>query len=503
MTDDKAAPGIEPARHWINGEWIGSFTVARSVSPSTGEVLGQYSAGGRAEAAAAIAAARKAFDTSVWPHDPQLRSRALLELAERLEERADAIALTICREMGKTFGNATLEATWSPSTLRYNAGTALSQTGTSAEIAPGVFATAMREAIGVAGIIVPWNSPLALLVRALGPALAAGCTTVIKLPGQTALTNFLIMQAAAATKSLPNGVVNIFTEAGNEGAPLLVESPDVDVINYTGSTKVGRQVAEKGAHTLKRVCLELGGKTPLIVFEDADIEAFAPLVVTALTRFNGEFCMTGSRVLVQRSVADVWRERIASLLEKVVIGRADDPNSQMGPVIDKANVERINRIVEDASRYARVIVRGGPIVDGPLAAGAFYRPSMLETEALDVPLVQDEIFGPVLSFETFAAEDEAITRANATLYGLAAAIFTKDLDRAQRVARAIKAGTVWTNTRGVGALNDAFEEGGFKYSGIGRARGLRAMEEFQEVKTQIRAVRALGGSSPHSGTMAP
>jgi acyl-CoA reductase-like NAD-dependent aldehyde dehydrogenase len=442
MNSSKTAPNVEPARHWINGEWIGSSTVANSISPSTGEVLGQYSAGGRTEAAAAIAAARKAFDTGTWAYDPQLRSRALLELADRLDERANAIGLTISREMGKPLGDATLEATWSPSTLRYNAGTALSQTGTSAEIAPGVFATAMREPIGVAGIIVPWNSPLALLVRALGPALAAGCTTVVKLPGQTALTNSLIMQAAAATKSLPNGVLNIFTEAGNEGAPLLVESPDVDVINYTGSTKVGRQVAEKGAQTLKRICLELGGKTPLIVFEDADIEAFAPLVVTALTKFNGEFCMTGSRVLVQRSVADAWRERIASLLEKVVVGRADDPRSQMGPVIDKANVERIDRLVEDAKRYARIIVRGGPIVDGPLSVGAFYRPAMLETGALDIPLVQEEIFGPVLSFETFATEEEAITRANATVFGLAAALFTKDFDRAHRVARAIKAGTV-------------------------------------------------------------
>src|SRR5579863_5516679 len=501
MNSTKTAPKVEPARHWINGEWIGSSTIANSVSPSTGEVLGQYSAGGRIEAAAAIAAARKVFDTGVWSHDPQLRSRALLELADRLDERADAIALTISREEGKTLSQATLEATWSSTTLRYNAGTALSQTGTSAEIAPGVFATATREPIGVAGIIVPWNSPLALLVRALGPALAAGCTTVVKLPGQTALTNFLVMQAVAATKSLPKGVVNIFTEAGNEGAPLLVESPDVDVINYTGSTRVGRQVAEKGAQTLKRICLELGGKTPLIVFEDADIEAFAPLVVTALTKFNGEFCMTGSRVLVQRSVADAWRERIASLLEKVVVGRADDPSSQMGPVIDKANVERIDRIVKDASRYARIIVRGGPIVDGPLAVGAFYRPAMLETEALDVPLIQEEIFGPVLSFETFTTEDEAIARANATIYGLAAALFTNEFDRAHRVAHAIKAGTVWTNTWAT--LSDAFEEGGFKYSGIGRARGARAMEEFQEVKRQFRAVRALGGSSPHSGTMAP
>jgi betaine-aldehyde dehydrogenase len=486
MNSSKTDAKAEPARHWINGEWISSSNVAESVSPSTGEVLGQYSAGGRVEAAAAIAASRIAFDTGGWSHDPQLRSRALLELADRLDERADAIALTISREEGKTLGEATLEATWSPATLRYNAGTALSQTGTSAEIAPGVFATAMREPIGVAGIIVPWNSPLALLVRALGPALAAGCTTAIKLPGQTALVNSLIAEAAAATGSLPKGVVNIFTEAGNEGAPLLVESADVDVVNYTGSTKVGRQVAEKCAQTLKRICLELGGKTPLVIFEDADIETVAPLVVTALTQFNGEFCMTGSRVLVERSVADAWRERIASLLEKVVVGRADDPNSQMGPVIDKANVERIDRIVKDASRYARIIVRGGPIVDGPLADGAFYRPSMLETEALDVPLIQEEIFGPVLSFETFTTEDEAITRANATVYGLAAAVFTKDVDRAQRVAHAIKAGTVWINTWGL--VNDAFEEGGFKYSGIGRARGARAMEEFQEVKTQIRVV---------------
>ena len=194
--------------------------------------------------------------------------------------------------------------------------------------------------------------------------------------------------------------------------------------------------------------------------------------------------MTGSRVLVQRSVADKWRARIASLLENVVVGRADDLNTETGPLIDRANVARIDRLVEDATRYAKVVVRGGPIVDGGLAAGAFYRPSMLEVQALDVPLVQQEIFGPVLSFETFDTEDEAITRANATIYGLAASIFTKDADRAQRVARAIKAGTVWTNTWGI--INDAFEEGGFKYSGIGRARGLRAMEEFQEVKTQIR-----------------
>ena len=495
MTGSNAASATRPTRHWINGEWVASAAVANSVSPSTGEVLGQYSAGGRAEAASAIAAARNAFDNGIWAHDPQLRCRALLEFADRLQERAEKIGLTLSREMGKALRDSMWEAKLSPSTLRYNAGTALSQTGTSAEIAPGIFAMAMREPIGVAGIIIPWNSPVALLIRALAPALAAGCTTVIKLPGQTALVNALISEAVAATKSLPTGVVNIFTEIGNEGAPLMVESPDVDVINYTGSTKVGRQVAEKGAQTLKRISLELGGKTPLVVFEDADIETVAPLVVMALTKFNGQFCMTGSRVLVQRSVADTWRKRIASLLEKVKVGHADNMETEMGPVIDRANVARIDSMVEDAKRYARIIVRGGPILDGPLASGAFYRPSMLETEEVNVPLVQEEIFGPVLSFETFASEDEAITRANATIFGLAAAVFTRDLDRAERVARAIKAGTVWTNTWGV--LNDAFEEGGFKYSGIGRARGPRAMEEFQEVKTQFRVV-----SPAHAGSIA-
>src|SRR5258708_3064541 len=266
MNSDKTVLKVEPARHWINGEWIGSSTVANSISPSTGEVLGQYSAGGRTEAASAIAAARNAFDNGTWAYDPQLRSRALLELADRLNERAEAIALTLSREMGKTLRDATWEATASPSTLRYNAGTALSQTGTSAEIAPGIFATSMREPIGVAGIIVHWNSPLALLVPALGPALSAGCTTAIKLPGQTAWVNSLIAEGIAATGGLPKGVVNIFTEAANEGAPLLVESPDVAVVNYTGSTKVGRQVAEKGAQTLKRVSLPLDGNTPPVVF---------------------------------------------------------------------------------------------------------------------------------------------------------------------------------------------------------------------------------------------
>lgn len=471
------------ARHWIDGAWVASTRVSSSVNPSDGQVLGEFADGGAGEAQAAIAAARLAFDSGTWAFDRSARATALYELAQRIDERASRLALSLSREMGKVITQARWEALASAQTIRHNAGAALSQTGAAAEQAPGILASTWREAIGVAGIIVPWNAPIALLTRALGPALAAGCTVVVKMPGQTALTNAIIAEAVAATESLPKGVVNMFTESGNEGAPLLVASPDVDVINYTGSTKVGQAIAAQAARTLKRTTLELGGKTPLIVFEDADINMVAPLVVRALTQFNGQFCMTGSRVLVQRSVANAYRNELAELLDAVVLGPADQETSEMGPLIDRANVDRVDRIVEAAAAYAKVLVRGGRPDDATLAKGAFYRPAMLESEALDVPLIQDEIFAPVLSFETFKDENEAVKRANATVYGLAAAVFTKDIDRAARMVRRVKAGTVWTNSWA--QLSDAVEEGGFKSSGIGRMRGARAMEEYQEIKTHF------------------
>jgi len=476
----------DKARHWIDGAWIDSARTGTSISPTTNLPMGEFADGGRVEAEAAVAAARRAFDTTTWSRDRKLRAAALSELADHLTERAPTVALTLSREMGKTLRDATFEATVTPGTLRHNAGLALAQTGSASEIAPGLLATSWREAMGVAALIVPWNAPVALLLRALGPALAAGCTVVVKLPGQTALTNYQVMRAVAATKALPPGVVNIFTESGNEGAPFLVDSPDVDVINYTGSTKVGRGIAAKAAETLKAVCLELGGKTPLVVFDDIEIDAVAPVVVRALTQFNGQFCMTGSRVLVQETMADSYRATLSALLEAVKVGPADDPSSEMGPLVDQANVARVERFVTEARAYAKVLVRGGPITEGPLAKGAFFRPALLEPNALDTPLVQQEVFAPVLSFETFSDETDALRRANATEYGLAAAVFTADRSRAHRVAQGLKAGTVWTNTWGI--VDDVFEEGGFKQSGVG---GVRGVEEFQEIKTRIELVGPL------------
>jgi betaine-aldehyde dehydrogenase len=471
------------ASHWIDGAWVGSDRVSSSINPSNGETLGQFADGGAQESRAAIAAARRAFGTGSWASDRNVRAAALYELAQRIEERSSRIAISFAREMGKVITQAQWEVAASVQTLRYNAGAAVSQTGSAAEQAPGILANTSREPIGVAGIIVPWNAPIALLVRALGPALAAGCTVIVKMPGQTALTNAIFAEAVAATQSLPKGVVNMFTESGNEGAPLLVASADVDVVNYTGSTKVGRAIAAQAAQTLKRTSLELGGKTPLIVFDDVDTDVVAPQIVRALTRFNGQYCMTGSRVLVQRSVAGAYRKRLVELLEQVVLGPADSESSEMGPLIDHAAVDRVDGIVNTAAKYAKVLVAGGRPSDPALAKGAFYRPAMLEANALDVPLIQEEIFGPVLSFETFADEDDAVRLANATIYGLAAAVFTNDIARSARVVRRLKVGTVWTN--GWSVLSDAVEEGGFKSSGIGRMRGERAMEEFQEIKTHF------------------
>jgi betaine-aldehyde dehydrogenase len=306
------------------------------------------------------------------------------------------------------------------------------------------------------------------------------------MPGQTALVANMVSRIIAEVGSLPPGVVNIFTESGNTGSPYLVASPDVQVISYTGSTVVGRMVAANGAPTLKRLNLELGGKTPMIVFDDADLDRTVPLLVAAVTTFAGQFCMTGSRILVQRGVADDLRTRLAKAFESVRVGDGLDPNTDMGPLIDKANVARVDGMVEAALAYAKPIVRGGPPTDGNLAAGAFYRPALLEVEDVNTDIVQREVFGPVATFEVFDTEADAISRANAGEMGLAAGVFTNDINVSRRVSRELQAGTVWTNAWA--AINDGFAEGGYKQSGIGRLRGPLAITEFEEAKTVVHSI---------------
>jgi betaine-aldehyde dehydrogenase len=476
---------------WPTPTAAGSGTVSESVNPATGAVLGRWADGGEAEARASIAAARRAFDTSPWSRDPSLRHRALSEMADRFDARAEELGTLVTKENGKKIAEGILEGNSPSPTLRHNAAMALTVTGISAEVAPGQWYSTYGEPAGVVGVIVPWNSPVALLIRSLAPALAAGNTVAVKMPGQTALVANLVSQIIAEVTSLPRGVVNIFTESGNTGAPYLVASPDVQVISYTGSTTVGRLVAADGAATLKRMNLELGGKTPMIVFDDADLDATVPLLAAGITTFAGEFCMTGSRILAQRGVADQVRTRLADLLENVRVGDGMDPETDMGPLIDKADVARVDGVVQAALAYAKPIVRGGPATDGALAAGAFYRPALLEVDDVSTDIVQKEVFGPVATFEVFDAETDAIARANATEFGLAAGIFTTSINTSRRVSREIHAGTVWTNTWA--AVNDGFAEGGYKQSGVGRLRGPLAISDFQEAKTVVHAIPPFQG----------
>jgi betaine-aldehyde dehydrogenase len=476
----------EIAKHWIDGEWVGSANVSQSINPATGEVLGQWADGGEPEARAAIAAARRAFETTPWPRDRTLRHKALTEMAERFDARVAELGPLVTRENGKKIAEGMLEASIVGGTLRHTGAQALTETGISAEVAPGQWFSTYAEPAGVVGIIVPWNSPVALLIRSLAPALSAGNTVAVKMPGQTALVANLVSQILAEVESLPRGVINIFTESGNVGAPVLVASPDVQVISYTGSVSVGRSVAATGAPTLKRMNLELGGKTPMIVFDDANLDATVPVLAAGITTFSGQFCMTGSRILVQRGVANEVRTRLAAILERVRVGDGSDNETDMGPLIDKGSVARVDRMVQEALTYAKPIVRGGPATEGALAAGAFYRPTLLEVDDVTSAIVQQEVFGPVATFEVFDDEAEAIARANATEMGLAAAIFTNNLSISRRVSREIQAGTVWTNTWA--AINDGFAEGGYRQSGIGRLRGPLAITEFQEAKTVVQSV---------------
>jgi betaine-aldehyde dehydrogenase len=470
----------EHARHWINGEWHDSPEHKDSINPATGEVIGRYAVAGRDEARDAVLAARKAFLETSWRHDRALRSQVLLEMAERFATHADDLIRLLSIENGKIIPEATFDVGSAAPAFRYYAALVATDYGRVAEWEPGHFSLVVREAIGVAGISVPWNAPVALLVRSLAPALAAGCTTVVKMPGQTAQLNALLSTVLGNVSSLPRGVVNMVT-GEREVLGFLVHSPDVPTISFTGSTRVGRAISQEGGAHLKRFGLELGGKTPMLVFDDADLDAALPKLEKAITVFAGQFCMTGSRLLVQSGVAERVRRRLAERLENVKLGPASDGTSEMGPMIDKANVDRVDRMVAEAlSAGATSIVRGGPVTEGRLAYGAFYRPTLLEVSDSSLPIVQEEVFGPVATLQVFDSEAQAVTLANDSEYGLAASIWTRDVDRPLRVARALQVGTVWVNDWVM--MRDEFEEGGYKQSGRGRLRGLAALEDFLEHK---------------------
>jgi betaine-aldehyde dehydrogenase len=474
-------PGTPVARHWIDGAWIDAGgSVAESHDPATGQLIGHYRKAGAAEAELAVGVAKRTFDRTSWRFDRDLRARVLNAMADAFEARSEELVELLALENGKIKPEARFEVSMAGPTLRFNAALALTDTGRAAQADAGSLTVVVRQAVGVAGIIAPWNSPVALVLRSLAPALAAGATTVVNLPVQTAQTDALIADVIAGTPGLPPGTVNVLI-GGHESADALVRSPAVPVISFTGSTKTGKAISATAAAGLKRLGLELGGKAPMIVFDDADLDVAIPKIVQALTVFAGQFCMTGSRVLVQSGVADVVRERLADALAAIRVGPAADPDSEMGAIISTKEVGRIASVVEDAiASGAKVLVRGGPATDGALADGAFYRPTLLEVGDSALPVVQDEIFGPVLTMMVFDDEPQAVRLANDSEYGLSASVFSTDVDLPLRVALALECGTVWINDWAV--LHNQSEEGGYKGSGQGRMRGLAVMDDFIEYK---------------------
>jgi betaine-aldehyde dehydrogenase len=481
------------AQHWIDGQWVDGGESAQSINPATGEAIGTYTEAGEAEAQRAIAAALRAFRETPWRSDRRLRARAINEMADRFEARTEDLIRILCLENGKVEMEARFEVTMVPSKLRFYAALALTDFGRAMETSAGRYTMTLREPAGVAGIIAPWNSPVVLFIRSLAPALAAGCTVVGKLPGFTAQTNARMCEVFSEVRTLPRGVINVFSEVHSAAARVLIDSPDVPVISLTGSSGTGRAIMAAGAKHLKRVGGELGGKTPVILFEDADLDRALPKVEKALTVFAGQFCMTGSRLLVHRPILETVRKRLGARLEAVKVGPASDPKSDMGPMINVANVQRVARLVDAAiAAGAKVIVRGGQVKEGPLAKGAFYRPTLLEIHDHSLPIAQSEVFGPVLVMQRFDTEADAVALANDSEYGLSASVWSTDVDRPLRVARQIEAGTVWINNWAI--VYDETEEGGYKQSGLGRLNGVSALDDFVQYRTIIHEVDLNAGS---------
>jgi len=461
--------------HLIDGEWSSGVGTAKFevVSPIDGAVIGTAPEGGRATAEAAIAAARRAFFQTDWAHSPRLRADVLLDQAATIEARNEELSRLLSAETGKLIGSARMEVAAAASELRYYAGLARTIAGRVLEIEPGVHSHLVREPAGVAAIITPWNAPAILLVRSLGPALAAGCTVVMKPAPQSSLFHTAILRCLASARRLPAGVLNSFCEAGSEGGEALVESPDVDVLSFTGSSAIGRKIMRAASGTLKRLNLELGGKAPAIVFDDCDIDAVAPQLAVAGMILTGQQCTALSRILVHESRYDALTNALRAALMAMPVGRSDDERSKLGPLIDLRSRDRVQRLVE--THADKAVLRGG-VPNGVPPGGAYLSPSLLAIEDLASPVVQDEIFGPVLNIERFATEGEAVTKANATRYGLSASVWTKDLDRAYRVSRALRSGTVWLNDHN--KLFPEAETGGHRDSGFGRLHGADGLNEF-------------------------
>ncbi|MBD9729432.1 aldehyde dehydrogenase [Streptomyces caniscabiei] len=473
-----------PDRHHIDGKdepgGGDSFAV---VSPRDGRILVEVADAGSAEVDLAVAAARRAFDTGPWPRlAPADRGRTLLRVAELLEEQREKLALTITLEMGKPYTEAhDIELRAAITTFRWYGQLADKLTDESPHTALDALALVTREPAGVVGAVVPWNFPLTLASWKVAPALAAGCTVVLK-PSENSPLSALLLGRIATEAGLPPGVLNVVTGDGPTAGRALGLHPGVDVLAFTGSTAVGRHFLRYAADSnLKRVWLELGGKSPNIILPDApDLEKAAATAAWGIFFNQGEMCTAPSRLLVHSSVAERVTEAIVARARELRVGDPLDPDTEMGALVGEDHLERVrDHVATGLTEGARL--RAGGSRTRAETGGSYLEPTVFDRVDPGMRLAREEIFGPVLSVLTFDDVDEAVRLANATEYGLAAGLWTSDLTTAHRVSRALRAGTVWVNCYEEGDLTVPF--GGMKQSGNGRDKSAHALEKYTELKT--------------------
>jgi len=472
---------LAPGRLYIGGEWVdsaggGTFEVE---DPARAERVTTVAEANAEDIDRAVKAARSAFEGEWRDTTPRQRGRLLWKLSQRLEERVDEFARVETLHNGKPLFESRIDMAMTIQTFEYYAGWTTKIEGETIPVSvPHQLNYTLREPVGVVGAIVPWNFPLNLASWKVAPALAAGCTVVLKPASETPLTALLLADAAAEV-GLPPGVLNVVPGSGRVAGEALVAHPGVDKIAFTGSTAVGQHIAKVAADTVKRVSLELGGKSPNIVFADADLPIAAKGALTGIFYGKGEVCAAGSRLLVEGSAREQVVDLVADGASKLQIGDPFEKGTRIGAVVSKKQMETVLGYIEKGVAEGATLRAGGGRAD--IGPGYFVQPTVFDDVTPEMTIAREEIFGPVLATLGFDDVDEAIERANDSMYGLAAAVWTRDIKKAHYVASRLKAGTVWINTYNLYDAASPF--GGYKQSGYGRDLGRHALDQYTEVKS--------------------
>jgi aldehyde dehydrogenase (NAD+) len=476
---------VKPRLMLIDGQWVAaqSGKTLPTFNPCTGEQLAELQSGDQPDIDIAVDAARRAFEGPWRRSKPSERQRLLMRLAELVDLHFDELNLLDTLDMGAPIGRGSQALKpRSMGRILHSMASALQITGDTIQndLAGEVLSYTLKEPVGVVGAIIPWNGPLGMALWKIGPALAAGCTVVMK-PAEEASLSTLRLGELICEAGFPSGVVNIVTGHGYLAGAALVAHPDVDKIAFTGSTETGQAIIRASAGNLKRLTLELGGKSPNIVFADANLDQAIPAAAMAGFANSGQACIAGSRLYVHRSIFEEFVQGVAAFGRNLKVGDSLDPNSNLGPLVSKKQLERVTGYMRaGAEEGAQAICGGSRLTEGALAQGYFVPPTVFTGVTDSMRIVREEIFGPVISALPFDTEDEVVQRANATPFGLAAGVWTKDVSRALRMSRRIRAGTVWVNCYML--LDPSVPFGGYKMSGIGREGGLEHIANYLETK---------------------